>query len=383
MVELVFLFTDYMNAQERKLKRDVKLIRKTEYKDKVTVLLNKKLSYNAGLKTFALWDYWGNYIYGYSKRDGWHEDKPSNVRASTLGCEYVRMNKHVLLQHELLNRIYSSVPFEELEHLDNSHFELAFKYPYIVEMLNKRSQRDNKYYALASIKRYPAAYKKYHRYFEQYGKYNPKLLAKLNRVDGMLTYNTFERLMSFYEIPKDIRTKQELEMYAGLANKYYGTYRFDEHTYKDYIRMSAARGFDTSQEDVKYNRKWKQDHDRWTEEVKLAKELKKEKKFVKVYKNYPNEQINGYMIEAPHSIKDLHKESEELKHCVKTYTDRIIKGESLILFVRMVPGKPFITAEIKNGKIEQIRGFKNNTGMINTEHKKALQAYVKRHVAAT
>lgn len=381
VVELVFLFTDYMNKQERKLERDIKLIRKSEYRDKVTVYLNNKVSYNSGLRLFALWDYWGNYISGYSKQDGWSEDKPSNVRASTLGAQYESINKHILLEHKILNRIYAEVPWDEFQWIDNKHLEQALKYPYIVEMLNKRSKRDNKYYALASINRYQDAYKKYHKYFERYGNFNPKLLAKLNRVEGMLKYNIFERLMGFYEIPKNIKTKRDLELYAGLATKEYGSYRFDESSYKDYLRMAAERGLNIQEEKVKFNSKWSVVHDTWMNEAKLEEEMIKESKFVEIYTNYPDEQIKGVVIEAPHSIKDLFNESEHLKHCVKTYTDRIVKGESLILFVRKQPGEPFITAEIRNGKIEQIRGFKNKTDMIRPEHKKALQTYVKRHLA--
>lgn len=368
VIELVFLFSD---SQKNGFNRVIELIRKSEYKNDLKVMLHNNLGFNSQLRTFAMW-----YSYYYGRKEGWHYDKPSNVRAFTLGWDRVSINKDVLFQHPLLNRVYSSLGYEEFEILHNRHYELAFKYPYLLEMLNKRSKRGNLYYGLPSINRYKNTYIKYHGYFERLGRFNPKLLMKLNKVPGMIKYDMFERLDSFREIPKEIKTKKQLEMYSNIIKKSYGRYQFDEYSYKDYLRMALDRGLDVKSEEVLFNSKWVLLHDQWAQEANLKKELKKEKKFVKVYTNYPDELINGFHIEAPHSIKDLFNESAHLKHCIRTYANRIIEGQSLILFIRNEPGEPFITAEVIDGKITQLRGSRNKTHMILPEHKKALNKYI-------
>lgn len=57
--------------------------------------------------------------------------------------------------------------------------------------------------------------------------------------------------------------------------------------------------------------------------------------------------------------RDLNKESACLNHCVRRYADDIIDNNLKIFFVRIDPDIPFITAEVKNGKITQFRGKDN------------------------
>jgi hypothetical protein len=148
--------------------------------------------------------------------------------------------------------------------------------------------------------------------------------------------------------------------------------------------MAARRGLDTNTEEVKFNRNWKYDHDQWAKEIEIEKEMVKESDFSALMSKYHSKkfkvQKKEIIIEVPHSIRDLFEESDKLHHCVKTYSDQVINGKCIILFVRTKPGEPFITVEVKDGKIVQMRGNRNATNMILPEHKKAVNQFIKQQI---
>ena len=55
-------------------------------------------------------------------------------------------------------------------------------------------------------------------------------------------------------------------------------------------------------------------------------------------------------------------EGRALHHCVGSYIDRVAEGRCLIVFVRRVeePKKPYVTVEVRDGKIAQIHGDHNS-----------------------
>lgn len=102
--------------------------------------------------------------------------------------------------------------------------------------------------------------------------------------------------------------------------------------------------------------------------------LKKEEYEIKAF-NKHKEKWNNFIYENevykviyPEKPELLAKEGIELRHCVKSYIDRVISGTTNILFIRKQTDvdKPFFTVEISNhGSIEQIHGFGNRNA--NTE----------------
>ena len=204
---------------------------------------------------------------------------------------------------------------------------------------------------------------------------------KLDKVPETITFQTFKNLAKFNIIPRIIKTREQLEKYASLAAK---VEMFDTHTYQDYLKMAADRGLDILSEDIYFNKNWLKDHDLWSAEAKYEKEKKKDKKFIKQYSKLSDKKytINKHEIEIvkPKTIKDLFYESERLHHCVRTYSDRVINGECLILFVRENPEEPFITCEIRNNKIYQMRGKHNSIDMIEPFHKTAVRRFIQEHL---
>jgi hypothetical protein len=70
---------------------------------------------------------------------------------------------------------------------------------------------------------------------------------------------------------------------------------------------------------------------------------------------------SDFQIMLPKSPFDLITEGEKLSHCVGSYIDDHSAGRTTVLFLRnkKTPDEPFITIEVKNGKVEQVHGKYN------------------------
>ena len=68
------------------------------------------------------------------------------------------------------------------------------------------------------------------------------------------------------------------------------------------------------------------------------------------------------MIVAPVEVQEILNEGKALHHCVGSYVDKVIKGETAILFIRNIndPETPFYTLEYRKGQIIQCRGNRND-----------------------
>jgi len=367
VIELLFVMDDYQRGKEKGFERVFHLIRKTEYKDKVRVMVSAAASYNSQLHVFT---YWSSSWRTHDEK--FYKEKYSLVKSFTTSWRNITINKKILLFHEKLKYIYN---LENLREIDNRHIGLALQYPHIVEMLEKHSKRSDKYYSLNTLKRYKKTYLKYFEWFEEEGHIKPKLIMKLSKLKETITHQDFKRLMKFKLIPAEINTRRELELYAQLAPK--DNRQFDEQNYKDYLRMAADRNLDLKSEEILFNRNWRNQHDEWALEAKYEKEKHKDPKFKKAYKGLQTTKIKDYIVKVPDTIKDLFVESETLHHCVRAYVDRIIKGETLILFLRNKIDEPFITVEVKDHHITQIRGTRNKTSMIRPIHREVVNKYIK------
>ncbi len=90
------------------------------------------------------------------------------------------------------------------------------------------------------------------------------------------------------------------------------------------------------------------------EDDKFNKQLGKLKKY-----EFEND---SYIAVSPKHASDLVIEGTQLRHCVKSYIQKVIDGHTNIMFIRRKdePEKPFFTVEISNrGVIEQVHGFAN------------------------
>lgn len=114
-------------------------------------------------------------------------------------------------------------------------------------------------------------------------------------------------------------------------------------------------------------------HDRLMAEVQKARderERQRKEKESRMIRQMMNElkgmdpmklRSKKFMVKLPSSADDLKNEGKTLHHCVATYTGRVAKGETLILFVRQVeaPDTPFYTMEWRDNRVIQCRGSHN------------------------
>lgn len=84
-----------------------------------------------------------------------------------------------------------------------------------------------------------------------------------------------------------------------------------------------------------------------------------------------------FVIKIPRQTIEIHNEAQCLEHCVRTYIPRVIRGETLIAFLRdkKEPDEPLVTLEIKKGTLTQAYG--KNDRKPKKEHLEFLKMWCK------
>lgn len=147
--------------------------------------------------------------------------------------------------------------------------------------------------------------------------------------------------------------------------------------YLDYINGCKKIGFDINKKDVLFPKDFKKAHDEVIEQVESVTnaQLDLAIKAATFEFGIENETLTCHMAR---SQSGLNKESRVLNHCVRTYGDKIIRGKSLIFFIRKKeePGQPYYTLELDPaGNFVQCRGLRNC--LANEEVEKFVQKIIK------
>ncbi len=149
----------------------------------------------------------------------------------------------------------------------------------------------------------------------------------------------------------------------------------DEAIYilRDYYRMANQIG----REVKKYPKYLKSMHDIITSNYSAYKKEYDELLFSKVMK--PELEFEGkeYTVLNPKSTKDIVREGTDLNHCVGSYADRIIAGNTYIFFLRLTKTKEssLVTLELKDKAIVQAKGAYNRP--MSEEERKFIEKYCK------
>lgn len=136
--------------------------------------------------------------------------------------------------------------------------------------------------------------------------------------------------------------------------------------YFDYLRNCETLDYDMTSDFVLYPKNFKKAHDKSVVDVQ-SKQLEKEYNMIAELLPSMHDKYDfsndDFLIKAPDSGQDIISEGQALHHCVGTYVSRVAKGNTVILFIRRkkAPDKPYVTVEVKNDKIVQVRGFSNKT----------------------
>lgn len=141
--------------------------------------------------------------------------------------------------------------------------------------------------------------------------------------------------------------------------------------YNDYLRMAEDLGCDIHDEIIYRDKKWRQRHDVYLEELNRQREEKQKEvqdaikeKWKGIKRDYDRNtklfgwKKNGYCIIVPKSAAEINKEGRLQHHCVGAqddYKNRMATRQSYIVFLRKAenPEKPYYTIECNTSRVIQ------------------------------
>ena len=137
----------------------------------------------------------------------------------------------------------------------------------------------------------------------------------------------------------------------------------DTWLYLDYIGFCKELRYNLKDKSVLYPKNLKSKHDELQNLIEINKSKQTAKKikarYNKIKKNiYENKK---FIIYPTKSVEEMINESAQQNNCVKTYADRVAKGQCDIYFMRLVNEleKSLVTVEVQDNKVVQQR-IKNN-----------------------
>lgn len=129
--------------------------------------------------------------------------------------------------------------------------------------------------------------------------------------------------------------------------------------YEDYVRMSISMNVPYT----KYPKNLVKVHDVRAKDYQVILSKEESIRFQKVYKDNPLREnvVDKFTFVTPKSSKDLVIEGQKLRHCVASYSERVVKEECLIYMMRKTNNlsESFVTIEVANKNVVQVRGKHN------------------------
>lgn len=131
----------------------------------------------------------------------------------------------------------------------------------------------------------------------------------------------------------------------------------------DYIKDCKLLGLDIRKKNVLFPEDFQKTHEEVSRQIKVAEDELKAAGMKRTAESYRMDiSSDMFVLKIAESQKELNCESSVLHHCVRTYGDRVARGETVIYFVRRKddPDEPFYTLEIDPaGTFIQCRGEHN------------------------
>lgn len=266
----------------------------------------------------------------------------------------------------------------ELKHtrvwnVEQFNLDKAYKYRQLLEMLLKngctslwqdvaKGYCDMRKMTKGKLMKNRLILKKFNPDHHQWG-WLPKLLKYGLTVE--LSMEISKRWTS-YEIKNQIKGAATLSIETKTLMKYLLKQNQEFRHYNDYLEMMIKLNTPVETNQTMFPKDLKKAHD---EAVNKYNTMKHEfdsrtysSKILPVIEKleYTN---NEYAIIVPKDPDEILQEGKALDHCVGSYIGQVLKGETIILFIRMATetSKPLYTMEFKDGRVNQIRGFGNES----------------------
>lgn len=220
--------------------------------------------------------------------------------------------------------------------------------------------------------------------------------VRLQEKDRSTTYaytavEVMAKINKHYGLRTMINLTEKINMLLNTDNA------MDVIFYKDYISMIINNNlmdrYSPSFNDVADMRRLHDEildyQNNMDEEEKMRRDPKYAAKVMEQNKKFKERSIfwekltykdKSFAVIYPETSRDLITEGTKLRHCVKSYIDRVANGNTNILFIRRVDeiDKPFFTAEVSNNlHLVQLHGMTNRNLSTEPELKHFIKKWTK------
>lgn len=168
--------------------------------------------------------------------------------------------------------------------------------------------------------------------------------------------------------------KEFLEELLKLKPSFVGIQKFQNYIvkqgqslsiYRDYLDILRQLNVPLKNKSTLLPKNLREAHDRASDRLKFVTNAEKQAKYSQRIKDLIklNMEIGEFKFIIPKQLEEIVAEGEHLHHCVGSYTDKVVNGETLIIFIRSKENfkESLYTMEVKNGDIVQIRGHRNSS----------------------
>lgn len=181
-------------------------------------------------------------------------------------------------------------------------------------------------------------------------------MTEFNISEDMNLFRSLRAYMSMHRL-FNYANKQYLQ-----SKKHYGRKHQALITWRDYL-LDCKKLKMSLDEAVIFPKNLRKAHEETIKRVKHYEDELMRQKAIQRHKQLQNYEFSAgvYKVVVPYTAKEIINEGNKLQHCVGSYAQQHVDGKTTILFIRNIQQleNPFFTVEIKDGKVRQIRGFKN------------------------
>lgn len=180
---------------------------------------------------------------------------------------------------------------------------------------------------------------------------------RLNKYEDIKAYGYLDAMNCIDEI-------NELDLKTNKIVHYLYKQKQTIDYYKDYIETATTIGMNMKDTRVLYPKNLNKAHDDTMKQYETTKNEYISKSIMEYAKELEKFVFkkNNLIIRPAHSQEELIEESKALKHCVRQYGEKMAKRSTSIFLIRKEKEKdtPYVTLELKNNRVIQCRGYKNN-----------------------
>lgn len=148
--------------------------------------------------------------------------------------------------------------------------------------------------------------------------------------------------------------------------------------YRDYLKMTNDM---YGKIDIKYPKNLKTDHDKIMMKYNIYKKYNMDKIMLKISEEQSKLAYSdsNYSILIPKETSEIVSEGADLSHCVASYCEKVVDGETLILFMRdnSCINESLVTIEVYKNRVNQAKGHHNRK--VTPEESKFISKWAKKN----